>query len=425
MNGTRSRWLALLLAALVVGAAACKSSSTSTATPQVTSTGVTGTPSAKLSGTITVGASTALTGVYVGLGQPEFQGYQLAVEDLNAQGGLLGKEVKLVSADDASQPSAGTTNVRHMITDEHAVAIFGPATSNVTAALESLVTQYKVPLFSAAGTDISVTTTNFTKYMFEMIPNTVMEGNAIGAYMCQQPYTRYATIADDINFGHSKVEGFLAVLKKCKPDLQIVKQEWTRFGGTNFEPYISAVLGANPQVVFAPFYAGEMLAFTKQAQGFGLFDKVKVVAPYDTTPLEAFGTPGPAGAVDYQHAPFYAIDTPQIKAFAQAYHAKYGDWPADESVTAYVSVQTWAEGVKKAGTFDGTKVADALSGATVPTIVGNITLRACDHQAELPMYVGVLAPNASYGFDTITNLYVAQPSNIMLTCAQAQALQPK
>ncbi|MER3399320.1 MAG: hypothetical protein C4316_12505, partial [Chloroflexota bacterium] len=93
----------------------------------------------------------------------------------------------------------------------------------------------------------------------------------------------------------------------------------------------------------------------------------------------------------------------------------------------YTAVQTWAYGVQKANSFDGDPVAEALAGARVPTIRGNITIRQCDHQAEIPEYIGTISSSLhpEYGFPILENIFVAHPEKILLSCDEAQKLQPR
>lgn len=379
------------------------------------------------SGTATVGDSTALSGPAASLGRHGIQGIELAVSDVNAKGGLLRREIKLATADDACNPAAGTTNVRNLILNEKAVAIFGPVCSNVAAAQEGVAAQYKVPIFLHTSNDVVMTTKNFTKYVVQVVPNTYMEPRAAATYLSKQPYHRYYTIGPDYSYGHDTTTVFLNAMKEFGANIELVGQQWPKLGTSDFSSYISAILSARPDFVFATIYGGDILTFTKQAVGFGFFKRVKFGGPYDIAALTALGSQAPAGAVAWSRAPFYAINTPEVTDFAQRYHEKYGEWPTEYALMAYTAVQVWAHAVRKVGSFDGELVTASLGGSTVPTIRGPIAIRACDHMAEIPEYVGTIAasPDPKYGFPTLEHVFVAPPSSIMMNCQEAQTLQPK
>jgi branched-chain amino acid transport system substrate-binding protein len=378
-------------------------------------------------GTATVGDSTALSGPAASLGRPGIQGIELALSDVNAKGGLLRREIKLASADDACNPAAGTTNVRNLILNDKVVALFGPVCSNVAAAQESVAAQYKMPIFFHTSNDAVMTTKNFTKYAVQVVPNTYMEPRAVASYLSKQPYRRYYTIGPDYSYGHDTTDAFLKAMKEFGANIEVVGQQWPKLGTSDFSSFISAILSARPDFVFATIFAGDILTFTKQAAGFGFFKRVKFGGPYDIGALAALGSQAPAGVVAWQRAPFYAINTPEVADFAQRYHEKYGAWPNEFALIAYTAVQVWAHAVRRVGSFDGDLIAAALGGATVPTIRGPIAIRACDHMAEIPEYVGTIAasPDPKYGFPILERVFIAPPSAIMMNCQEAQSLQPK
>ena len=116
-----------------------------------------------------------------------------------------------------------------------------------------------------------------------------------------------------------------------------------------------------------------------------------------------------------------------MQKFINTYHAKYHEWPAAWSILGYTAVQTWEQGVKKAHSFNANKVSAALSGDTVHTIRGPIELRACDHQGNVGEFVGKVSAkvDAKYGYQIYHDTKLVPASQLMLTCKQAKALQPK
>jgi len=249
-----------------------------------------------------------------------------------------------------------------------------------------------------------------------------MEPNAVADFFAKQEEGKQitiATIAPDYSFGHDTVNGFIAALNRLHVSYKLVAQEFPPLTATNISSYLSAVVNANPDYVFNAQFGGDLVNFTQQAQSFGLFQKTKVIAMYDYDVLKALGSSVPAGSIGFDRAPFWAIS--QVAPFVAEYKAKYGDYPSEWAIMGYTAVQAWAYAMQKAGNFEAAAVSQALTGASVPTIRGDITIRACDHQAEIPEYVGIIAsqPDPTYGVRLYSSTFVAPFSDIAPACPGA------
>lgn len=381
--------------------------------------------SPQFSGSVTIGVPTVLTGPFAVFGQGADRGIQDAITKINSNGGLLGKEVKPIFEDDGGKVPAALTNARSMIVQDHAVALFGASSSATAAAEGGLAAQYKVPLLLWGGNDISLTTTDFSPYMFVLDPSTYMEPLAFAQYMSKLPYTRYYFIAPNYSFGRDDVNSFITQMKADGVKLDVLGKSFVPLFLNNYDSYISAAMSTHPQAIFLGIFAGDEVTFIKQAKTYGVFNTVKVAGPTGTDVLSALGSATPAGMILNDRAPFFAIPNPAAMAYAQSYHTRYASWPTEWALLGYMSVQTWAQGVEKAGSFDGAKVAAALSGATVNTITGTFSIRSCDHQAVVPDYFGTVASsvNPTYGFPALTNVFISSPQQTLMPCAQAVAKQ--
>ncbi|MGH6681827.1 MAG: ABC transporter substrate-binding protein, partial [Bradyrhizobium sp.] len=343
--------------------------------------------SADAQDTVTIGQSTTLSGPIAELGVTGVNGIQMAVDAINASGGLLGKHVKLVTADDHLSPATGTSNIRNMSLSDKAVAIFGPVASSVGVAEATVAGQYKTPYFTFTSNDIKMTTTNFTKYTFQLVPNTVMEPRAIAKFLAakvgKKPIT-ISTITPNYSFGRDTVDAFLKALKADGVKYTVKAQQTPPLGATQYTSYIATLLASPADYTFIGEYGGDLITLTKQAKGFGFFKKTNAMGFYDRAQLKALAGQVPAGIIAWDRAPFWAMKGPGMQKFIDGYHKKYNEWPSAWAILGYASVQAWADGVKKAGSFSADKVVAALSGATEQVIYGPVTLRACDHQADVP-----------------------------------------
>jgi branched-chain amino acid transport system substrate-binding protein len=380
-------------------------------------------PASPASSPVTIGVATTLSGAFGSYGTAGLDGIKLAVKNINSQGGLLGRQVNVAAGDDQIDPATGETVTRNLILRDHVAALFGSVSSAVGAAQEQLAGQYKVPIFFHLANDVGLTTTTFNQYAFEFLPNTDMEPAAAALYYAKvigHKDARIATITPDYSFGLDTVKAFLADLKKDGVTYTVTDQQTPALGASSFTSQIAALLATSPQYVFAGQYGSDLVTLTKQGQGLGLFSKAVVGGMYDIQVLQALGAQAPAGAIAWDRDPFWTDDSSVMQNFVTSYKAAYHTYPSEFATIGYSAVQAWAWAVKQTGSFDAGKVSAKLGGATVPTIRGNITIRSCDHQAEVPEWVGTIAaaPDPKYGVTLWgPNVLTAQSAQIIEPCS--------
>jgi branched-chain amino acid transport system substrate-binding protein len=380
-------------------------------------------PGSSAAAPVTIGVATTLSGAFAAYGIGGLDGIKLAVQDINSHGGLLGRPVRVATGDDQIDPATGETVTRNLILHDHVAALFGSVSSAVAAAQEQLAGQYKVPIFFHLANDVGLMTTTFNKYSFEFSPNSDMEPAAAALYYAKEigrGPVKIATITPDYSFGLDTVKAFLADLTKDGVAYTVTDQQTPALGASSFTTQIAAILATNPQYVFAGQYGADLVTLTKQGLGLGLFSKAKVGGMYDLQVLQALGAQAPAGAIAWDRAPFWTDDSSVMKSFVTSYKAVYHGYPSEFAIIGYTAVQAWAWAVKQTGSFDATKVSAELGGAAVPTIRGSVTIRACDHQAEVPEDVGTIAaaPSPAYGVTLWgPDVLDAQPSRIIEPCS--------
>jgi branched-chain amino acid transport system substrate-binding protein len=374
-------------------------------------------------GSVTIAMNTSLSGSFGFFGLANQNALRLAVEKTNAAGGLLGKQINLEIKDDGTKPDVASDLARTEILNDKIVALFGPVSSSVALAEQTVVAKYKIPyLLHTSNTD-KLTIQGFNDYTFSVVPNTGMEGRANAITAAQLPYTRYYLIGPDYEFGHSQLAAFKAKLTQLKPGVTFA-EDYPKLGATDYSGYISKIQAYRPEIVYSAEFAGDLITFLNQAKGAGLLgkpDSPKFFGLFDVDTLRNLGSSAPTGVYGYGRAPFFAIKTPQMEQFVRDFQSRYNIPPSDWAVMAYDAFTAWTEGVKKAGSFDAGKVVKAMSGLTFQSTRGPLTLRTVDHQVNCSEYEGILKTDPAVGFDTFDSVTAVPGNDILLSPDQVTA----
>ena len=266
----------------------------------------------------------------------------------------------------------------------------------VRLAISDVAKQYKVPMVDSVGGSRRLVEDRGHDYFFELSLTTRTEayGQAVGVSKLKGK--KIITIAPDYEWGRLEHEGFLQPLKKLRPDIEVVGEFWPKLGEKDFTPYITAMLTKNPDMIWSALWGGDFIAFVKQAKAYGVFEKVTFIGTGEPSALQALGLDAPEGIYAFDRAPVYAIDTPAMKAFVNAYQSTNGRLPTAWVVIGYEAVQLVKYGLEKAGTDKPEAWIRAVKGATVPLLRGPITFREFDNVSNSPVYFGRLARDPKY-----------------------------
>ena len=329
------------------------------------------------------------------------EGAKIAVAELNAAGGVLGRKVELLVRDDAAKPDVGAREIRDVILREEVAAVFGPVSSGVLLAMSEVAKENKTLLIAHTSNTERAFVERGHRYIFSVVPNTFIEGSAMGLYMAKKPYKRYMIIGPDYEFGHIQSEAFERRLKENKKDVEIIGRVWPKLGETDFTSYITAILAAKPDAVYGNLFGSDLIAFTKQAKGYDFFNKIHFASLYDVDTLQGLGKDAVEGVIGYERGPFHVIrklaPSPHFEDFIKKYRAATNKYPSTWAINAYDAVMAWAKAVKKANTIDTEKVVDALEGLELDSLRGpGRYIRKVDHQANVGAYIGVVAWDKSF-----------------------------
>jgi branched-chain amino acid transport system substrate-binding protein len=346
--------------------------------------------------TIRIGWTADMPGIGATFYKSQKQALELFIEETNAAGGVLGRKLELVIRDSKLKPDVGATVARELILQQKCDFLVGPTSSGVALAVTKVAKEFKKIVFFHTSNTEKLTTTDFHPYMFQVVPNTGIEGRGITLFLSKKPYTRYSFIGPDYAYAHSQWDSFKANLKKLKPDAKILDAVWTKLGETNFAPYIPTLMARNPEIIYTNLWGGGLSSFIKQAKPYGLFKKASITSLYDLDLLRAAGLDMPEGLLGYCRCPFYAIDTPEMKAFVKKFYDKYKEWPSDWACMAYDGMLALTEAIKKANSIDSDEVVKAIEGLEWNSLRGRRYIRPEDHMANVGIYVGYTGKDPRY-----------------------------
>lgn len=362
-----------------------------------------------------IGMATTLSGSIALFGVANQNGAQLAVDQLNEAGGVLGRPVELVVRDDQARPEEGAAIARDLIISEEVDALLGPVSSGVALAITEISEERKVPFIVHTSNTEALMVEQFQPYMVSVVPNTGMEARAQGVDLADSEFTRWATIAPNYEFGQRQTGTFVETLQENNPDVEIVEQQFPELGEPDPQPFITALLSANPEAVYSPLFAGDLVTFTRQAANLGFFEQTYFTALYETDALTELGDEVDlSGVRAYSRCPF-TIDTPEMAQFVEDYRAVYDTVPSDWACMAYDAVNLWAQVVEENGSEDADQFVETVEGFEFTSLRGPTSIREIDHQASVASYIGELTFDDELGFYVYGNLEAVPAEEIWLS----------
>ncbi len=339
---------------------------------------------------------TSSTGPFALYGLAGIEGAKVAIAELNASGGVLGRRLQLTVRDDAGNPEEGAHQTRDAVLHDNVDMILGPVTSDVLLAVSEVARENRTILISHTANTERAFVERGHRYIFSVVPNTFVEGSAMGSYMAKLPYRRYMTLGADYEFGHVQAEAFERRLQEDKEDAEIVGRLWTKPGETDYAVTITAIAAARPEVVYSNLFGSDLVTFTRQAKNRGLFTSIVFAAMYDVETLQALGRDAMEGVIAYERGPFHVIrklaPSARFEEFIRMYGAATNKYPSAWSINAYDAVMAWAKAVEKADSFETDTVVAALEDLQLDSLRGpGCFLRKIDHQANVGSYIGIVA----------------------------------
>lgn len=355
--------------------------------------------------------------------EPYKKGWELAVEQVNASGGLLGKKLEIVSRDDNGNPGDAVRMAEELVTREKVSFLIGTFPSHVGLAVASFAKEKKVLFIAAEPLTDKIVWDQGNKYTFRLRASTYMQTAMLVPEAAKLKKKRWAIVYPNYEYGQSATAAFKQLMKAAQPDVEFVVEQAPPLGKIEAGAVADAIAAAKPDAIFSSLFGPDLAKFVREGQTRDLFKGVEVFNLLAGEPeyLDPLKDEAPTGwwVTGY---PWYAITTPEHKAFADAYQKKFNDYPRLGSIVGYATVQSAAAVIKKAGTLDTEKLVAAMKGLTHSTPLGNITYRPQDHQSTMGAYVGKIGLKEGKG--VMTDWYYADGAKFLPSDADVAKMRP-
>jgi branched-chain amino acid transport system substrate-binding protein len=321
--------------------------------------------------------------------EPYKKGMELAVEEINAAGGVNGKKLQLITRDDNGSPGDAVRAAEELISREQVDVLAGGFLSNIGLALADFAKQRKFFYLASEPLTDKIVWGNGNKYTFRLRPSTYMQSAMLVPEAAKLKKKRWAVVYPNYEYGQSAVSTFKTLLKAAQPDVEFVAEQAPPLGRLDPGSVVQALADAKPDAIFNVLFGADLSKFVREGNTRGLFQGREVVSMLTGEPeyLDPLKDETPNGWIVTGY-PWYGLQTPEHKAFFIAYHKKFNDYPRLGSVVGYSAIHAIAVGVKKAKSTDTEKLVAAFRGLELMTPFGKTMFRPQDHQSTMGAYVG-------------------------------------
>lgn len=354
--------------------------------------------------------------------EPYRKGMELAVEEINAAGGVLGRKVELVTRDDGGTPGDAVRVAEELITRDRANVLMGTFASHVGLAVANLANQRKVLFVASEPLTDKMVWENGNRYTFRLRPSTYMQTAMLIPEAAKLKKKRWAIVYPNYEYGQSATASFKRLLKQAQPDVEFVSEQAPPLGKIDAGAVVQALADSKPDAIFSSLFAADLQRFVREGNTRGLFKGRAVFNLLAGEPeyLDTLKDETPEGwwVTGY---PWSEIKTPAHQKFLAAYQARWKDYPRQGSVVGYAAVHSVANAIRRAGSTDTEKMVDAMKGLEMPTPFGPIVWRALDHQSTMGAYVGQLARRGGRG--VMVNWRFADGANFLPPFEEIRALR--
>jgi len=355
------------------------------------------------SDTIKIGSFGAYSGFLSKYGDAQTQGIELAIEDIEKSGGLLGKKIELIKADHGMKPADASRRLRRLVEKDQVNFVIGPQSSGVASVITDIVEPAKVITnITVAGHMVNVEK-KCSKYVFKVSNDMEVFGKPFGEWVAKNLGKKIYILGQDYAAGHQWCENFKAGVLKAGG--QIVGHEYAPIKTADFAPFFGKIKASQPDVL-AGFFAGPpAINFVKQADAFGLKADMKFAYAGVVTTIDNIRAQGKSAEGIYTWFDFVEGSTdPKYQAFAKRVQDKYKIEAWFAQFRAYIATKSILEAVKRANSLDPDKIVAEMEGKPIDTPLGDIYFNPGNHQVIMNYYVRKVKGGQNIVIDKVKDL---------------------
>ncbi len=349
-------------------------------------------------------------------------GWQLALEEINAAGGVLGRKLEVLSRDDANDPSRAVRVAEELIHRDNVCCLIGTVLDHVGLAVSDVSRREHVPFIKPSGATTRHIWERGHPYAFRVDISTDLLARVFAQEASKLPAKRWAIISPNYEFGHAMVADFKRYMKALRPDVEWVVEQWPALGKMDPAATTRAIANAKPDAIFSALNV-DFPAFIRAGKAIGLFDGRVVFSPYlgDGSAIGPVAAEVPAGWLVHGYNPLM-VHTPAHDRFLAAYRAKFHEDP-NAALLGYITLKAAAAAIEKARSTDRDAITRALTGLKLETPVGPLTFRPQDNQSTMGIWLGKTA--ITNGKASMSDGVVYYPGNqFMPTDEEVKKLRP-
>ncbi len=323
---------------------------------------------------------------------PYRQGAEMAIDEINEAGGVLGQELEFVSRDDQGEPGEAVKIAEELFGRDGVALISGSFFSNVGLALASYAGAKQRLFVAAEPLADALTWANGNRYTFRLRPMTYTQADMLAEAAAKNPAVRWATIAPNYAYGQEAVANFKKLLKERRPEVEFVAEQWPALFKIDAGAEVRALEAAKPDAIYNVTFGTDLAKFVREGTTRGLFDGRFVTSLLTGEPeyLDPLGSEAPEGWLVTGY-PWYAIEEPAHQTYIKAYQERFGDEVRFGAIVGYNTMKAIAAAIEKAGSTETEALIDAMKGLEFDSPMGPITFRAIDHQSTMGAWVGTTA----------------------------------
>jgi branched-chain amino acid transport system substrate-binding protein len=320
--------------------------------------------------------------------EPYKKAWELAVEEVNAAGGINGKKLEVVSRDDNGTPGDAVRAAEELVSREKVALLTGTFLSHVGLAVADFAKQRQIFFLASEPLTDKIVWESGNKYTFRLRASTYMQTSMLVEDAVKLNKKKWALVYPNYEYGQSAIASFKALMTEKQPGVAFVEQA-APLGKIDAGAVAQAVADAAPDAIFNVTFGADLQKFVREGETRGLFKDRPVFSVLGGEPeyLDPLKDEAPVGWYVTGY-PWQSIETPEHKAFLEAYRKKYNDYPRLGSIVGYATIHSIAAVLKKAGSAETDKLIAAMKDLQVGTPFGNIVYRALDHQSTMGAYVG-------------------------------------